>query len=185
MYKFLVSRGRSIWMALVSALLLGSAGLVLADDVVPDNALNGWLGREFTVASSTINDHIPVGGKMTFIFDAQDNIVRICTRTGSTQRGAWRMDFAVPCNVTLTFTRGTRYCSVEDVKAGNAEVLSACHRLRTRDVAMRPADAKGAVELNDMIGFLVQAEGGKHSIAILVDSPSRVTGSGVIVLGPG
>jgi hypothetical protein len=92
------------------------------------------------------------------------------------------MDFAVPCSVTLTFTRGTRFCTVEDVKAGNAEVLSACHRLRTRDVAMRPADAKGAVELNDMIGFLVQGDNGVHAVAILVDSPSRVTGGGVVII---
>ena len=88
------------------------------------------------------------------------------------------MDFAVPCNVTLTFTRGTRYCSLEDVKAGNAEVLSSCHRLRSRDIAMRPAKVKGAVELNDMIAFLVEGEQGKHVISILVDSPARVTDNG-------
>ena len=56
--------------------------------------------------------------------------------------------------------------------------LSSCHRLRTRDVAMRPAKAKGAVELNDMVVFLVQSENGKPVMAILVDSPSRVTGGG-------
>ena len=68
------------------------------------------------------------------------------------------MDFATPCGVTLLFTRGTRYCTLDDVKTGNAEVLSSCHRLRTRDVAMRPSKVKGAVELNDMIAFLVQGE---------------------------
>jgi hypothetical protein len=47
---------------------------------------------------------------------------------------------------------------------------------------MRPADAKGAVELNDMICFLVQGDRAKHTFAILVDSPSRVTGTGVIIL---
>ena len=33
------------------------------------------------------------------------------------------MDFATPCGVTMSFTRGTRYCTVDDVKTGNAEVL--------------------------------------------------------------
>ena len=40
-------------------------------------------------------------------------------------------------------TRGQRYCTLEDVKAGNAEVLAACHRLRSQDVAMSPKAAKG------------------------------------------
>ena len=87
-------------------------------------------------------------------------------------RGA--CDFAAPCNVTLTFTRGQRYCTVEDVKTGNAEVLSACHRLRSREVAMQPKTARGAIELQDMLVFLVQGEPGsksKHAISILVDSP--------------
>jgi hypothetical protein len=89
------------------------------------------------------------------------------------------MDMAAGCNATLTFTRGTRYCSFEDVKAGDGEVLSQCHRLRSRDVALKPAKAKGAaIELQDMIVFLVPAEQGKHGIAILVDSPSRVTDNG-------
>jgi hypothetical protein len=182
MYKILTIRGREIGTSLLTAILLGGAGWAQAQDVAPDDVLGGWLGREFTVDSSTINDRMPVGGKLTFIFDAQDNVVRVCTRTVGAQRGAWRMDFAVPCNVTLTFTRGTRFCTVEDVKAGNAEVLSACHRLRSRDVAMLPADAKGAVELNDMIGFLILEPTGKHTVAILVDSPSRVTGTGVVIV---
>ncbi len=82
----------------------------------------------------------------------------------------------------MLFTRGTRYCTLEDVKTGNAEVLSSCHRLRTRDVAMRPSRVKGAVELNDMIAFLVQGENGKRTMSILVDSPARVTDDGSVVI---
>jgi hypothetical protein len=121
---------------------------------------------------------MPVGGKLTFIYDGTDSVVRICTRTVPTQKTAWHMDFTVPCGVTLTFTRGTRYCTAEDVKAGNAEVLSSCHRLRTRDVAMHPPKVKGTVELNDMIAFLVQEPDGKKGMQILVDSPARVTDGG-------
>ena len=40
---------------------------------------------------------------------------------------------------------------------------------------MRPSKAKGAVELNDMVAFLVQGENGKPAMSILVDSPARVT----------
>jgi len=94
------------------------------------------------------------------------------------QSSPWQMDFANPCGVTLVFTRGERYCSLEDVKAGNAEVLSGCHRLRSRDVAMRPAKGKMAVELSDLLVFLVQGDNGKHVISILVDTPSRVTAPG-------
>jgi len=83
----------------------------------------------------------------------------------------------------MTFTRGTRFCTFEDVKAGNAEVLASCHRLRTRDVAMRPSKVKGAAELNDMIAFLVPQENGKQSMSILVDSPARMTDGGIIVIG--
>ena len=91
------------------------------------------------------------------------------------------MDLAGGCNVALLFTRGTRYCSLEDVKAGDGEVLSSCHRLRSREVAMKPSASRGALELKDMIVFLLPGTGGKNSVAILVDSPARVTGDGVIV----
>ena len=47
-----------------------------------DDALAGWLGKEFTIDSSNLNDHIPVGGKLTFIYDSDENVVRVCTRTG-------------------------------------------------------------------------------------------------------
>ena len=86
----------------------------------------------------------------------------------------------------MTFTRGTRYCTADDVKTGDAEMLASCHRLRTHDVAMRPSKAKGAVELNDLVAILVQGDDGKQSMTILVDSPARVTGDdGVIVIGTG
>ena len=109
-----------------------------------DDALAGWLGREITIESSSIDDQIPVGGKLTFIYDSSDDVVRVCTRQCVAQRSPWRSDFAAPCGVTLTFTRGTRYCTIEDVKAGNGEVLSACHRLRSREVALHPARDKGS-----------------------------------------
>ncbi len=167
--------------AMAGALLLG-ATLAVAGDAVPDDKLTGWLGKEFTVESSNLDDHMPTGGKLTFVFDSEDNVVRICTRNSSRQRNPWSADFASPCGVTLVFTLGTRYCTFDDVKAGNAEVLSSCHRLRSRDIAMRPAKVKGTVELNDMIAFLVQDANGKHAMSILVDSPARVTGNGNIVV---
>jgi len=167
--------------AMTSVLLIGAA-LAGAQDAAPDSTLAGWLGREYTVESATSTQHMPVGGKLTFIYDASDNVVRICTRSVASQRGEWQMDFAVPCNVTLTYTLGTRYCTIEDVKAGNAEVLSTCHRLRSRDVAMHPSSVKGAIELNDMIAFPVKGADGKLAIAILVDSPARVTDGAVIVI---
>ena len=130
---------------LIAALLFVGATVALAQQLAPDPALESWLGKEYVVDSSTINDHVPVGGRLTFIYDSTDNVVRICTRSVSTQRGQWRMDFANPCGVTMTFTRGDRYCTIEDVKSGNAEVLSSCHRLRSHDVAMRPAAVKGTI----------------------------------------
>ena len=173
-------RGRKLGVSLMAAALTLCAAHSFAGSAKADETLKSWLGREYTIDTSTINDQIPVGGKMTFVFDSDDNVVRVCTRTGNNQRGAWRMDFAIPCNVTLTYTRGTRFCTADDVKAGNAEVLSACHRLRSRDIAMRPAKVNGAVELNDMIVFFVPSADGEYNISILVDSPSRVTGSGVV-----
>jgi hypothetical protein len=161
------------------ATLLMVATMALAADGV-DDALSGWIGREFTIESSNISESIPIGGKLTFIYDADDEVVRVCTRTGPNQRNTWRSDFAAPCSVTLRFTRGQRYCTVDDVNTGNAEILSACHRLRSREVAMKPT-SRDAVELQDMLVFLVQGEPGaksKHVISILVDSPARVTVDG-------
>jgi hypothetical protein len=168
--------------ALAAALLFTAAPFASAQEAEPDAALDGWLGKEFTVESTTVADSMPIGGKLTFIFDGADKAVRICTRSVGAQRGTWRADFAVPCNVTMTFTRGTRFCTLDDVKTGNAEVLSSCHRLRSRDVAMRPPKVKGTVELNDMIAFLIKGTDGHKYMSILVDSPSRVTDDGAIVI---
>ena len=182
MYGKLTIGGRKLGISVMAAMLGFGAALAVAQERVPDDALAGWLGKEFTVESSTLNDHVPTGGKLTFVFDSEDNVVRICTRNSSKQRTPWRMDFSNPCGVTLVFTRGDRYCTLDDVKAGDAEVLSSCHRLRSHDVAMRPSKVKGAVELNDMIAFLVKGEDDKPIMSILVDSPARVTESGNIVI---
>jgi hypothetical protein len=163
----------------VGAALLSGATLVGAANAI-DTALAGWIGREIVINSSTIGDDFPVGGRLTFIYDSSDQVVRVCTRQSPTQRKPWRSDLAVPCGVTLTFTRGLRYCTVEEVKAGDGEVLSACHRMRSKEIALQPETAQG-VELHDLIVFLVQGQSGKHSIAILVDSPSRVTAGGVVI----
>jgi len=184
MYGKLTTGERKFGNSLLAAALMLGTVLAVAGDAVVDKELAGWLGTEFTVETSTLNDHIPTGGKMTFVFDSEDNVVRICTRTSSRQRGPWNMDFATPCGVTLVFTRGTRYCTFDDVKAGNAEVLSSCHRLRSRDIAMRPAKVKGTLELNDMIAFLIDEGNGKHAMSILVDSPARVTVDGNIIIRP-
>lgn len=145
----------------------------------PDAALAPWLGTEFTISNSAQNDHLPLGGKLTLVYDREENVVRVCTRSVAAQRAVWRMDFAVPCNVALVFTRGQRYCTAEDVKAGNAEVLATCHRLRSHDVAMHPAAVRGAVELHDMIVFLLPPDdSGARKAFVLLDSPSRVTHNG-------
>jgi hypothetical protein len=162
-------------LALLAALVLV---VTVARAAEPDPALAGWLGKEITIDNSSFNDHVPLGGKLTFVLDAEDDVVRICTRNVANARASWRMDLAPGCNVALTFTRGTRYCSVQDVQAGNAEVLSSCHRLRSQNVAMHPAMQKGAVELHDVIIFLIEGDAGKKAISILVDSPSRVTHGG-------
>jgi hypothetical protein len=164
-----------------AALLLGATLVGAAENV--DDAMAGWLGREITVKSSTIGDDFPVGGKLTFIYDESEQVVRVCTRQGATQRKPWRSDLSVPCGVTLSFKRGTRYCTLDDVMAGNGEVLSTCHRMRSKEIALQPANADG-VELHDLIVFLVQGERGKPVIAILVDSPSRVTSGGIVVGQP-
>jgi hypothetical protein len=169
---------------LAAALLFVGAPFAMAQDAQApsDSLLDGWLGKEFTVESSTLKDGAPTGGKLTFVFDNTDNVVRVCTRTVSSQKGPWREDFAKSCGVTMTFTKGTHYCSIDDVKTGNAETLASCHRLRSRDVAMRAPRVKGTVELNDLVAFLVQGTDGHKYMSILVDSPSRVTDDGVIII---
>lgn len=175
MYGKLTIRGKKIGISVLAATLLLGASLAGAQEAALDGALAGWLGKEYTVETTSLPEHMPTGGKLTFVFDAEENVVRICTRNTSRQRTPWRMDFATPCGVTLVFTRGARYCTLDDIKTGNAEVLSACHRLRSRDIAMRPSRVRGTVELNDMIAFLIQGEAGKPMMSILVDSPARVT----------
>lgn len=168
---------------LAAALLLMGATGAGAQEASADKALDGWLGSEMTVESTTLKDGVPLGGKLTFTFDSKENVVRVCTRNTSDQSAPWKMDFANSCAVTMTFTKGERYCSMEDVKTGNAELLASCHRLRSRDVAIHPAKVKGAVELNDMVAFLVEGKDGKKYMSILVDSPSRVTDEGTIIVG--
>lgn len=178
MYRQTTGSPRKLGISLTAALLLFGTSLAIAEDASPDAAIADWLGKEITINTSTIDDHIPLGGKMTFIFDSDENVVRVCTRNVVRQRTKWREDMAAPCGVVLTFTRGTRYCTAEDVKAGNAEVLASCHRLRSREVALHPAAVKGAMELHDLLIFPLRASGGKVAISILVDSPSRVTHGG-------
>ena len=185
MYGKMTIDVRKIGIWATAAMLGFAASLAAAQEAAADGALADWLGKEYTVESSTLNDHMPTGGKLTFIFDSEENVVRVCTRNSSKQGNPWRMDFATPCGVTMLFTRGTRYCTLDDIKTGNAEVLSSCHRLRSRDIAMRPSKVKGAVELNDMIAFLVRDEKDRAIMSILVDSPARVTDSGTIIIGPG
>jgi hypothetical protein len=168
---------------IAAALLLGAA-VAAAQEPSPDSVLARWLGTEFTVESSPLSDQVPKGGKLTLVFDADQNVVHVCTRNSSNQDAPWRMDFATPCGVTMSFTRGTRYCTFDDVKTGDAEVLASCHRLRTHDIAMRPSKAKGAVERHDMVAFLVQLDNGKPAMSIIVDSPARVTDNpDIIVIG--
>jgi hypothetical protein len=145
--------------------------------------LAAWLGKEITIDSST-QDPLPVGGKLTLIYDAREDVVRLCTRPVATQAKPWQSDFAAPCAVTLKFTRGTRYCTNADVKTGNSEVLSSCHRLRSPQVAMQSATTKG-VEVNDLIIFLVPGAQGAHDVNIVIDSPSRVTIGGSTTGGQG
>jgi len=174
------SRQTGVWLLTAASLL---ASVAWAQEKAPDEAFSAWLGQEFTV-ESTRSEYMPSGGKLTFAYDSANNVVHMCTRSVADQKAEWKMDLSKPCGVTMTFARGTRYCTAEDVKAGNAEVLASCHRLRSRDVALRPAEAKGAVELNDMVAFLLKDGEGNKSMAILVDSPSRMTDGTVIVIIP-
>lgn len=170
--------------SMLAAGMLVTAGAWAGDrsEQAPDSALSAWLGTEYTVAA-TSNEYMPDGGKLTFVFDAKDDVVRVCTRNAEDQKEHWKLDLAKSCEVTMSFSRGKRYCSTDDVKAGNAEELATCHRLRSRDVAMRKPESRNSVELNDLVAFLVE-EDGKKSMVILVDSPSRMTGGGIIVVRP-
>ena len=183
MYCKQTSDRKIFGISVMAAALLFGATWAAAQEPSPDSVLAGWLGKEFTVESTTLKDPVPIGGKVTFVLDPATNLVHVCARNTEKQSEPWRMDFATPCGVAMTFTRGTRYCTNDDIKTGDAEVLASCHRLRAHDVAMRPSKVKGAVELNDMIAFLVQGDGGKQSMTVVVDSPARVTGEGIIIFG--
>jgi hypothetical protein len=172
------------WRCAVTLVLAGSAATAIAGD--PDSVTAGWLGAEMKILASEQDDHVPNGGKVTLVYDSSDDIYRACARQTTTQQNKWRGDWASPCAVTLQLTKGARYCTLADVKAGNAEVLASCHRLRSRDVVMHPtADARGD-ELHDVIVFLLEpvAPSTKGGIAILLDSPARVTHNGIIHGGP-
>jgi hypothetical protein len=178
MFKFPDSFRSFTSLCLVATAL--TTGAATAAD--PNPAVAPWLGKEITITSSSLSDHVPAGAKLTLVYDAEDDVVRVCTRSIPTKRAVWRMDFAVPCLVALNVVPGERYCSADDVNTGDAEILATCHRLRSHDVALHPAATKGAVELHDVIVFLLQPVPGQgHSIAILLDSPSRVTHAGHII----
>jgi len=178
MYRNLVSGARKCACAAGAALLLGASLASAADGV--EDAMAKWLGREITVETSSLGEDFPVGGKLTLTYDEDDKVVRVCTRQAEGQEKPWRSELAVPCGVKLTFKQGTHYCSVEDLKTGDAETLASCHRLRSEEIPLKPANAPVA-EMHDLLVFLVKGNAGKPVVAILIDSPSRVT-SGVVVI---
>jgi hypothetical protein len=149
----------------------------LANAAEAPRELAAWLGRENTVDATSLNDHLPKGAKLTLVYDEDDDVVRVCTRAVPTQSLPWREDMAKPCQVTLNFVLGQRYCTYEEVKTGNAELLAGCHRLRSNSVALHPAkDVGGALELHDVVLYLLEANGtAKRGFAFVIDSPSTVT----------
>jgi hypothetical protein len=161
------------------ALTIGGSKAYAAD---ADPVAAPWLGNEIVITASEQNDHVPQGGRLTLIYDSTDDVYRLCTRPVANQRAAWRGDWQVPCAVTLTLTKGSRYCTRSDVKAGNADALASCHRLRSREVVMHPSAIANGGELHDMIVFLIEpiAPKRKGGISILLDSPARVTHNGHI-----
>lgn len=170
------NRGRAL---AASAGLALFAAMALANDA--DSAFSQWLGREITIDTATTSEQMPAGGKMTLVYDDKENVVRLCTRTAPDQKHPWQQDLVAGCNVAFTFTQGKRYCTVEDVKAGDGEVLASCHRLRSRDVTL-PSGGKDGVELGDLIVFLLSPVRGENAVAVLIDAAARVT-DGPIVIG--
>jgi hypothetical protein len=160
--------------------LIAAAGVTipgLASAAEAPRELAPWLGRENTVDASSLNDHLPKGAKLTLVYDEDDDVVRVCTRFVASQSMPWREDMAKPCQVTLNFVRAQRYCTYEEVKTGNAEVLAGCHRLRSNSVALHPANEPGgALELHDVVFYLLEANATvKRGFAFVIDSPSTVT----------
>jgi hypothetical protein len=166
--------------ALALAALTTYGSKAMAADADPIAA--AWLGNEIAIVASEQSDHVPQGGRLTLIYDSADDVYRLCTRPVPSQRAAWRGDWQVPCAVALTLTKGTRYCTRKEVDAGNAEVLAACHRLRSREVVMHPSPNANGGELHDVMVFLIEPVPPKRKggIAILLDSPARVTHAGHI-----
>jgi hypothetical protein len=165
---------KAMWplITMASAVLPGLAGAAEAP-----KELVAWLGRENTVDATSLNDHLPKGAKLTLVYDEDDDVVRICTRVVPSQALPWREDMAKPCQVTLNFVRAQRYCTYEEVKTGNAEVLAGCHRLRSNSVALHPAaEQGGALELHDVVLYLLEPSAtAKRGFAFVIDSPSTVT----------
>jgi len=181
MYSNVIRKTKRVGVWMVAAAVMQLGVVASAQEAgkpqsrAPAGELSGWLGVEFTVASTSA-ETMPTGGKLSLVFDGSDDVVRLCTRNVTGQKAAWKQDFSKDCAVTLAFTRGTRYCSAEDVKAGDAEVLATCHRLRARDVATQRGGTKGSVELSDVLAFLVNDASGTKSMSILVEAPARMTG---------
>jgi hypothetical protein len=171
--------GKNGRMLALAAGLAASAALSAGEGA--DAALAPVLDKEITIDTATQSTQVPAGGKFSFKLDAKDQSVKLCTRDTPEQKGAWSQDLASGCNVTLTFTKGERYCTLEDVKAGDGEVLASCHRLRAKDVAT--AAVKGGSEMGDLLVFILPPAKDANAVAILIDSPSRVTQSPPIIVG--
>lgn len=146
-----------------------------------DSLVQAWLGSEFTILSSSLEDHVPARGKITFVFDAEEGLYRACTRRGAGQATSWKEDWAQACAVTFRLVKAQRYCNLAEIKAGNQETLADCHRLTSSEVAMHASQVPGSVELHQTIVFpLAASAAGKRGIAMLIDSPARLTHNGVI-----
>lgn len=170
----------------LSIVILGLASALPAAAGEPPKEIAPWLGQENTVVSNGSEDHIPAKGKLTLIYDAKEDVVRVCTRITATQGPGWREEMAQPCEVKLNFMKGERYCKFEEVKAGNAEALVSCHRLRNTSVAMHPSgNEQEAVERHDVTFYLIEAtEKLPRSAAITLDSPSALTHFGAVHVHP-
>lgn len=169
--------------AIASATLTGLLAAIgyTAAAADADQTVRQWLGSEFTVSSSTLEDHVPAHGKLTLVYDAEEDVYRACTRRGPQQGSDWQHDWTKPCGVAFTLVKSERFCTLDEVKAGNGETLAACHRFRSRDVAMHPGALAGSVELHDTLVFPLQVPtGAKKGIAILVDTPARMTHGGIV-----
>ena len=80
MYGKQTSDRKKFGISMMAAALLLGAALAAAQEPSPDDVLAGWLGKEFTVQSSTLKEPVPIGGKLTFVLDTEQNVVHVCTR---------------------------------------------------------------------------------------------------------